>query len=108
MTSDSVLLRTSVDAAAARPAADGGPRSGESEQVKKAAEEFEGLLLAQMLQSVRESALSGWQETTDQSGAVALEMAESQMAKMMASSGGLGIARTLTSSLTKDRPASGS
>lgn len=71
----------------------------EEAKLRKAAEDFEGLLLARMLQSIRESALGGWQENHDQGGAVALEMAETQLAQVMASQGGLGIARTLTASM---------
>jgi Rod binding domain-containing protein len=71
----------------------------ENAKLRKAALDFEGLLLAQMLQSIRESALGGWQEHHDQGGAVALEMAETQMAQVLALQGGLGIARTLTESM---------
>ena len=73
--------------------------TGEESKLRKAAEDFEGLLLGQMLQSIRESALGGWQENHDQAGAVALEMAETQLAQVMASQGGLGIARTLQASM---------
>ena len=76
--------------------------SGDVSKIKKAAEDFEGLLIAQMLQSIRESALGGWQEKQDSSGATALEMAEGQMAKQMASSGGLGIARLLTKAVPSE------
>ena len=64
------------------------PADLEASKIKKAAEDFEGLLIAQMLQSIRESALGGWQEKQDSSGAVALEMAESQLARSMASGHG--------------------
>ncbi len=76
-----------------------GKETREESKLRKAAEDFEGLLLGQMLQSIRESALGGWQENHDQAGAVALEMAESQLAQVMASQGGLGIARTLQASM---------
>jgi len=84
----------------------------EAGKLKKAAEDFEGMLIGQMLQSIRDSALGGWQEEKDQTGAIALEMAESQIARAMASSGGLGLARTLeaamanrNSSPTQPKPA---
>jgi peptidoglycan hydrolase FlgJ len=80
-----------------------GPK--EEAKLRKAAEDFEGLLLGQMLQSIRESALGGWQENHDQAGAVALEMAETQLAQVMASQGGLGIARTLQASMKAQNPA---
>ena len=88
-------------AIALRPAA--ANSSKESARIKQATEEFEGLLLSQMLQSIRESAQGGWQEH-DQAGAVAIEMAETQLARVMASQGGLGIARTLQASLDKRHP----
>lgn len=77
-------------------------------KLRQASEDFEALLIGQMLQSIRESALSGWQETADQSGAVALEMAESQLARLMASNGGLGLARTLQNSIKQEPAESGS
>lgn len=69
------------------------------EKTAAAIKDFEGMLLAQMLQSIRESALGGWQEQSDQSGATALEMAEGQLAQMMAANGGLGLAKVLERSL---------
>lgn len=81
------------------------PQAEETRKIQKAAEDFEGLLIAQMLQSIRESALSAWQDKEqDSASSVALEMAESQLARTMAASGGLGIARTLTNSLKDSKP----
>ena len=77
----------------------GQPDPSSPARLKQAAEEFEGLIIGQMLQSVRESALSGWKDESDQAGAIAIEMAESLLAGVMASQGGLGIAQTLRSSL---------
>lgn len=85
----------------------GGAGDASGQKLRQASEDFEALLIGQMLQSIRESALSGWQETEDQSGAIALEMAEGQMARMMASSGGLGLARTMQNSLKQEPAASG-
>lgn len=84
------------------------PPGGTTAKLKQAAEDFEGLIIGQMLQSVRESALSGWKDESDQAGAIALEMAESLLAKVMASQGGLGIARTLQSSLHQQTDSAGS
>jgi Rod binding domain-containing protein len=86
----------------------GGAGDASGQKLRQASEDFEAMLIGQMLQSIRESALSGWQETGDQSGAIALEMAEGQMARMMASNGGLGLARTLRDSLQKEPVESGS
>lgn len=96
--------RTEMMAREAKPVGSAQPpRNIEDAKLKKATEDFEGMLLGQMLQSMRESALGGWQENQDQSGAVAIEMAESQLAQVMASQGGLGIARTLQTAMARQR-----
>ena len=69
------------------------------EKLQKAAREFEAVMIGQMLKSVRESSFGGGWGTEDQSGAVALEMAEQQMSQMLASNGGLGLARLITKGL---------
>lgn len=58
-----------------------------------AAQEFEALLLAQILRSVRESAAGGWSgEKTEESGGLMLELAEQELARAMAARGCLGLA----------------
>ena len=69
------------------------------ERLQKAAKEFEALIIGQMLKSVRESSFGGGWGTGDQSGDVALEMAEQQMSQMLTSNGGLGLARLITKGL---------
>ena len=56
-------------------------------------------MIGQLLKSVRESSFGGGWGTEDKAGDGALEMAEQQMSQMMASSGGLGLARLITSGL---------
>lgn len=68
--------------------------------IREAARDFEGLLIASMLKSIRESA-SADSSDSDQAGAVALEMADEQMSKVLAQNGGLGLARILTEGLSK-------
>ncbi len=63
-------------------------------KVKDAAEQFEALLLSQMLRTAREAGTSGLGEGGS-AGATAIEMAEGQMAQLMAKSGGLGLARMI-------------
>lgn len=77
------------------------PRSSRDtpEKLEKAAKEFEAILIGQMLKSVRESSFGGGWGTGDQSGDVALDMAEKQMSQMLASNGGLGLARLITKGL---------
>jgi len=69
------------------------------EKIQKAAKDFEALLIGQMLKSVRESSFGGGWGTSDQSGDVALDMAEQQMAQLMASNGGLGLAQLISKGL---------
>lgn len=68
-------------------------------KLEKAAKDFEALIIGQMLKSVRESSFGGGWGTVDQSGDVAVEMGEQQMAQMLASNGGLGLARLITKGL---------
>ena len=61
-------------------------------KLKSAAQEFEGLLLTQMLHSVRESAGNGlFSDGGDEAGGIATDFAEQQMAVALAQQGGLGI-----------------
>ena len=96
-------MKTELQPATA--AATSGQAAKDKSKVEDAAKEFEALLIARMLQSVRESSLGGWSNEKDQTGAVALEMAETHMAKMLASNGGLGIARSMLQSLQRPEAA---
>jgi Rod binding domain-containing protein len=61
-------------------------------RVRDAAQQFESLLIGQMLRSVRESG-SGWLGSgEDAAGDCATDFAEQQFAGVLAKSGGLGIA----------------
>ncbi len=63
----------------------------ESQRLREAAVEFEALLVAQMLKSMRED--RGWMGTgEDHTGASLLEIAEEHLARVIASQGGLGLA----------------
>ena len=73
---------------------------------RRSARDFEALMIGNMLKTVRESSLgSGW-GTEDQAGSVALEMAEQQISQMMASQGGLGLARLISKGLEQKPSAS--
>jgi flagellar protein FlgJ len=74
------------------------------EKIQKAAQDFEALLIGQMLKSVRESSFGGGWGTSDQSGDVAIDMAEQQMAQLMASNGGLGLAKLVSKGLENAMP----
>ena len=71
-------------------------------RVRDAACQFESLLIGQLLKSPRASA-SGWLSDgdEDQAGGTATDMAEEQLAKTLASLGGLGLAHMVISGLEK-------
>ena len=53
-------------------------------KIKDAAEQFEGLLIAQLLKTSREAGSSGWMGTgDDQAGQIGMEMAEQSLARSM-------------------------
>jgi Rod binding domain-containing protein len=67
--------------------------------VQDAAQQFEALLLSEIMRSERESG-SGWLGSgEDSSGASAVEFAEQQLALVLARQGGLGLAGLISSGL---------
>lgn len=72
----------------------------------EAAGQFEALLLAQLLKSMREE--RGWMGTgEDQAGASMLEIAEEHLAQALASQGGLGLSGLIREALERRPPESG-
>jgi peptidoglycan hydrolase FlgJ len=69
----------------------------EGAKARDAAQQFEALLLAQILRSVRESG-RGFGKT-DESGDCATDFAEQQFARVLAQQGGLGLARLIAAGL---------
>lgn len=70
------------------------------EPVGKAAKDFEALLIEQMLRSAREAGSGDWMGSADdQTGMPLGEMAEQQFAQMLASNGGLGLAKLVVDGL---------
>ena len=67
-------------------------QSDDPEKIKKAAGQFEALLIGQMLKSISD-AEGGWLGTgEDESASSAMEYAQETFAQSMAAKGGLGIA----------------
>jgi flagellar protein FlgJ len=82
----------------------GGQKTDDPERIRDAAQQFEALLLGQMLRSVRESA-GNWLSTGDGSsgaGDCATDFAEQQFAAAMAQQGGLGLATLITEGLKRN------
>jgi len=70
----------------------------EPARVRQTAEDFEALLLAQMLRQARTE--GGWfQESSGESGSI-LEFAEQQMAGILSRSGGLGLGQLITNAIS--------
>ena len=77
------------------------PTSNEA-SLEEAARQFEALLIAQLLKSVREQGGAGWLGWgEDPSASSAMELAEEQFAQALASQGGLGLARLIVSGLER-------
>jgi len=67
-------------------------------KARDAAQQFEALLIGQMLRGVRESG-AGWLGSEDAAGGCATDFAEQQFAAVLAQNGGLGIADLITRGL---------
>jgi len=94
------LTDPSARIAPLRPAGKGSADS--PEKIKKAAEQFEALMIAQMLKSSRESDSSGWLGTgQDQGGQTGMQLAEEHFASLIASKGGLGLSKFITANLVR-------
>jgi Rod binding domain-containing protein len=74
-----------------------------SDKVTDAAKQFEALIMGQVLKAAREASDGGWLGTgDDQTGELALEMAEQGFAQALASRGGMGIAKMVAPTLRRD------
>src|SRR5689334_7708714 len=77
-------------------------KSAKPDRLHRAAQEFEALLVGEMLKSARESGSDGWLGSGEDTGAdSAMDMAESQLANALASSGGLGLSKTIERAMAK-------
>jgi Rod binding domain-containing protein len=71
----------------------------ESQKQLSAAQDFEALLIGQMLHSLREEG-SGWLGTgDDDAGAVAFGFGEDQLARALTKGGGLGLSKIIAAGL---------
>jgi flagellar protein FlgJ len=73
---------------------------GKPTKVRDAAQQFEALLIGQILRSVRES--GGWLGSKDSASDCAAEYAEQQFAQVIAQRGGLGLADLIARGLDPD------
>jgi Rod binding domain-containing protein len=73
------------------------------EKIRKAANAFEALLIAQMLKSARESGggMTGDGDEEDETNSTVLELGEQQLAQVLANNGGFGIAKMVIAGMSK-------
>ena len=84
------------------PALNAQKPAGDPKRIAGAAKDFEALMIAQLLKSMRDAGEGGWLGTgEDEAGAQAMELAEEQLARALASQGGLGLARLVARGLNK-------
>lgn len=75
------------------------PSRDSPEKILAAAQDFESLLLAQMLRTTREATTD---DSADPAGATALEISEQQFAQMLSKSGGIGLAKLVVAGLGRE------
>jgi len=74
-----------------------------TDKISDTAKQFEALVIGQLLKTAREASQGGWLGTgDDQTGQLALEMAEQGFAQALAARGGIGIAKMVTPLLGRD------
>jgi Rod binding domain-containing protein len=77
-------------------------RTKDPGKISQAAQQFEALLIGQILHSAHGND-SGWLDSgDDSSGSSAIDFAEEQLANTIAQSGGLGLAKMITRGLERE------
>ena len=72
--------------------------SDQVKKIKQSAQDFEAVLLRQMLKEIRSSALA---ETNKGSNSTYLDMADEQLANQLASQGGFGFGKAMADQMLK-------
>ena len=75
------------------------PATDHPAAIRDAAEKFEALLVGQLLRSVREAGGENWTGAEDKASESLMEMAEQQLAQVLASRGGMGLGRLIARDL---------
>jgi Rod binding domain-containing protein len=76
----------------------------EAAKIHNTAQQFEALLIGELLKTSREAGSSGWLGTgdNDEAGQIGMEVGEQEFARMLAASGGLGMTKTLEAGMRQD------
>lgn len=76
------------------------------EKITDAVQQFETLLIEQLLRSMRANGSEGWMGTgEDSSSETLMEYAEQEFARVIAANGGFGLAKIIGDGLSSDRRA---
>jgi len=76
----------------------------DASKIRSTAQQFEALLIGELLKTSREAGSSGWLGTGDDDGAgqTAVEVGEQEFARMLAASGGLGMSKMIESGMKRE------
>ena len=76
----------------------------ETGKIHTTAQQFEALLIGELLKTSREAGASGWLGAgdDDQAGQIGMEVGEQEFARMLAASGGLGLSKTIEAGMRQD------
>ena len=94
-------------AAKTQAASDASPQAVKKQkQMESAAEQFESLMMGELLKAARQAGSDGgWMGTgDDEAGQTSLDMAEQQVANVMAKAGGLGMKKFILQNLHPSQP----
>lgn len=100
---DSVLsLGTSLPSIMANTASLSGGKKDDPQKIHHAAQQFESLLISQILKGAHPDESEGWLGTgDDEAASSAMGIAEEQFAQALSARGGLGLATLIEKGLTK-------
>ena len=77
------------------------PTNGKPSKLHDAAQQFEALLIGEMMKTVRAAGSDGWLGSGDDNATEsALDMAEEQFARALAAGGGLGLSKVIEAQVT--------
>ena len=79
------------------------PKGDTPEKVRDAAQQFEALLIGQILRSARESGSAWFSDGEDPAGEIATDYAEQQFATVLSKQGGRGLADMIAKGLERNR-----
>src|SRR6266568_2080021 len=76
----------------------------DTQKIHAAAQQFEALLIGELLKTSREANSSGWLGAGDEddAGQTGVEVGEQEFARMLAASGGLGMSKMIEAGMRQD------